>query len=546
MESFLTHPMLMGASKKVIVPAETDAEWIRSLGRHTGSDQSAPKSGYLDKDTGMVYVTEQAMGTYKSGAQYSNVGNPAAIRKINQNGGIEWLKKHQLENTDTSGWNRDQCTCVTTDSEGNVITAGYTKQPDGNAYAPFVLKLDENGSIEWAKLLGPRYGTSDYYGRSRNEAVAISCDSSDNIYVMGEKEDGSNGGSGSNTERRYLLKLNSSGTEQWWKTLHVNKTSNEYYGDWPYLWDMRVVNSTILVAMTSGSYISLSKHSLSDGSVSWHKYFTYGTSSSDSNSTSTINRQSLRARRGTFDKNGVFSWCYSGKVGRIKTMDSTEANNTWIWLKDLDFDSSVSSSIEWTNSYKEAIGAVDNTDEVIYMCPALWGGSVMYLPFHQRMFSFNSSGTVQWSRIIENEYMSQTSAEGTMGYPIHITSDDNGHFYLFGTGPMIPNGTSSYNRQAVPHVIKHKANTALPTGNFGNIDYSTFTTGQYEIENFTPYTVSTTYTGYKHDFGSGLGVTLGNVPSAWSVSSLSNAADTGDNYSGRYREASTRLDLIDL
>jgi len=104
---------------------------------------------------------------------------------------------------------------VTIDGSGNVIITGESYSDlDGNTNSGgmdlFVIKYNSSGTKQWSKL----FGTSSFEGGS-----GIATDSSDNIYLTGNTEGGLDGQTNSGSNDIYLIKLNSSGTNQWTKLL---------------------------------------------------------------------------------------------------------------------------------------------------------------------------------------------------------------------------------------------------------------------------------------------------------------------------------------
>ncbi len=104
---------------------------------------------------------------------------------------------------------------VATDSSGNVYVTGYTGGGlDGNSsagnYDLFVVKYNSSGTKQWTKQLG----TS-----SDDQARGVTTDSSGNVYVAGYTNGGLDGNSSAGSSDLFVVKYNSSGTNQWTQQL---------------------------------------------------------------------------------------------------------------------------------------------------------------------------------------------------------------------------------------------------------------------------------------------------------------------------------------
>ena len=130
--------------------------------------------------------------------------------KYNSSGGIQWQRTLGGSGTDL-GYE------VTVDSSDNVYISGYTRSslPSGiSSAAFFVAKYDTDGNLDWQRLIG---------GSSFDIAYGVSTDSSGNVYITGELNDGS-------TWSAVIVKYNSSGTLQWQRGLTNSTTSHATKG----------------------------------------------------------------------------------------------------------------------------------------------------------------------------------------------------------------------------------------------------------------------------------------------------------------------------
>ena len=158
--------------------------WAKSMGGTYGD------IGYsiTTDDSGNVYTTGSFSGTvdFDPGAGIlflTSTGDlDIFIQKLDLNGNLLWAKS-------MGGTSNDQGNSITTDANGNVYTTGYFRgivdfDPGAGtlnltvvgADDIFIQKLDPNGNLLWAKIMG---GFSFDYGYS------IATDDSGNVYTTG-------------------------------------------------------------------------------------------------------------------------------------------------------------------------------------------------------------------------------------------------------------------------------------------------------------------------------------------------------------------------
>lgn len=112
------------------------------------------------------------------------------------------------DNTDGSGTARQvNPNCICTDSNDIILTAGYIEDLNwtggSNKNVGFIVKLGAYAqSMDWTRLIGINY----------TNIGGIDTDSSDNIYVAGQDNDGTG-------TKAFVAKYNSSGTIQWQRRL---------------------------------------------------------------------------------------------------------------------------------------------------------------------------------------------------------------------------------------------------------------------------------------------------------------------------------------
>jgi uncharacterized delta-60 repeat protein len=121
------------------------------------------------------------------------------ILKLNANGTVQWEKTYGGTKLDTTSADPIQQT-----SDGGYIVAGRTESFGAGGYDVWVLKLDEDGDIEWQKTYG-----DDWY----EEAHAVR-QTLDGGFVVA----GFTASFGAGDWDLWILKLNPNGTVQWQKT----------------------------------------------------------------------------------------------------------------------------------------------------------------------------------------------------------------------------------------------------------------------------------------------------------------------------------------
>lgn len=146
--------------------------------------------------SGNVYVTNYD----KTGTYYFSV-----LSKFDSNGNLSWQKQLYSGSTDVS------MQPLALDSSANVYVAGYFNV--GSSAAAGVMKFDTNGNHQWTTSID----NSSVWDAFLNE---VQVDSSGNVYALGFSD---NGG-----RRCFIVKLNSSGSVQWQKT--IGAAINEWTG----------------------------------------------------------------------------------------------------------------------------------------------------------------------------------------------------------------------------------------------------------------------------------------------------------------------------
>jgi len=111
---------------------------------------------------------------------------------------------------------------VAVDSSGNIFITGFTYgELDGNTnageYDIFLTKFDNNGNKLWTK----QWGTTSY---DKGNSVAV--DTSGNVFVTGNTEDGLDGNTSAGSGDIFLIKFDNNGNKLWtkqWGTTEYDK-----------------------------------------------------------------------------------------------------------------------------------------------------------------------------------------------------------------------------------------------------------------------------------------------------------------------------------
>ncbi len=169
-----------------------------------GSDSHDQVRGVVTDTAGNVYITGSTLGNMDD--QVNAGGNDIFLTKYSPAGERLWTRFAGTNRTDVAN-------ALAVDSADNIYIAGYSRGDlNGETNNNFtkdvaVIKYDATGARLWTRLLGT--GSDDF-------ASAITIDGSDNIYVTGTTFGDFDGASSMrNGSEFFLLKLASSGAEQW-------------------------------------------------------------------------------------------------------------------------------------------------------------------------------------------------------------------------------------------------------------------------------------------------------------------------------------------
>lgn len=212
-------------------------EWKKSLG---GSGQDIPYSIAKTSDGGYIIA---GYSNSNNGDVTQNFGSEDYwIVKLSSTGTIQWQKSY-------GGSSYEYPYDIKQTNDGGYIIAGYTNSNNGDITGFqgitdfWIVKLTTNGTIEWQKTLG---GTHIDYARSIQQTI-------DGGYiVIGETYSNNGDVTGNHGSLDYwVVKLNSTGTIQWQKTLGGSD------GDYP----------TSIKQTTDGGYIAIGYTYSTNGDV---------------------------------------------------------------------------------------------------------------------------------------------------------------------------------------------------------------------------------------------------------------------------------------
>jgi len=246
-----------------------------------------------------VYMTGSTSSVFDNNTHFGNYD--IFLVKYNSSGTKQWTKQLGTSCNDSGNG-------VAVDSSGNIYVTGYShcstglegnSSPGGKDI--FLAKYNDNGTKQWIK----QYGNS-----SDQEGMAVTVDSSNNIYVTGYTYgdlDGNTNSAGNGSDI-FLSKYYDNGNKQWTKQLG---TSGNDYG---YGVTVDSSNNVYLTGSTQGglhentnsgnSDIFLVKYN-SSGTKQWTKQL--GTSSNDSGQSVAVDLSNniyvTGATQGGFDGN---------------------------------------------------------------------------------------------------------------------------------------------------------------------------------------------------------------------------------------------------
>ena len=151
---------------------------------------------------------------YLSGSIDSGPADNLVV-KYNTSGSIVWQKR--VTRGSSNYWESSMSCSV--DTSGNVYITGFSNHDSSIDDQPYLLKMNSSGVFQWARYFG-NYGNSQ-----DNRIESATCDQDYNVYMIGmDKTNISTG-----NKHALVVKLNSSGTVQWKRTLGMNAAGYDAY-----------------------------------------------------------------------------------------------------------------------------------------------------------------------------------------------------------------------------------------------------------------------------------------------------------------------------
>jgi len=378
-----------------LLSAQVNTVWVRIFNAPGNSDDYG--QAIAVDDSGNVYVTGAASFTPWPDMDYATV-------KYNSNGDTIWLRRY-----DGPGDSTDYATALAIDRQGNVYVSG-SSSGSGHPYDYTTIKYNSLGDTVWVR----RYNGS---GNSTDQANAMAVDSSGNVYVTGNCNNG---------YEIATIKYNSLGDTAWVRKYH----NTAYLGDNAYAMtldqqgNVYVTGSTLSNYQTMVDYLTIKYNA--NGDTVWIRTYTgMGYSGQD------------EAEAIAVDNSGnvcVTGYSTGSGTGYDYTTVKYNASGDTVWVRRY-------TSLGNNNDYATAI-KVDNLGNV-YVTGGSYnsGTSEDYTTI-----KYNSNGDTVWIR----RYNGPANS-GDRAYAMVV--DELGSIYVtgqsFGSGPGDDYATVKYNSAGV-------------------------------------------------------------------------------------------------
>ena len=277
---------------------------------------------------------------------------------------------------------------VAIDGDGNVYTSGMSNSDI------FVIKHDKDGTEQWQRLINT----------NSSEQIGIGLDSSNNVYVVGDTDESSQG-----SLDFHITKFNSSGTEIWQRGLGGSGIE-QMFGHSTTDSSGNTYGTGYTTSAGQGTFAQYLAKWNSSGTVQWQR---------------TLSMSGQHAGHDVaLDSSGNVYMCGESDLGTLNNTNLTLAkwasNGTHQWTRYL------RGSSYGEYGYGVAVDSSDN----IYVCgstSSVGAGSNDLL-----LVKYNSSGTVQWRRTLGGSGSDE-------GKGVAVDSSDN--VYVCGTTRSTSNGT---------------------------------------------------------------------------------------------------------
>lgn len=215
-----------------------------------GSSAADKARGIKVASDGSVYVCGVTWGDF--GGQTNNGGQDGLLMKLDSNGNLIWAR---LIGTPGGSWG-EGLQDVTEGSDGNLYVVGST---DGNltnsggpTYAAFAAQYSSSGDLGWVKIYGGGSFSDTGY------AYSIEADGAGNLYAAGALGGDYAGYTNAGSGDLYVMKLNESGSETWFTMMGGDRNDQA--------WDVAVDSSGNVYA--SGHAVSAVVEGVSNTSLS--------------------------------------------------------------------------------------------------------------------------------------------------------------------------------------------------------------------------------------------------------------------------------------
>ena len=275
------------------------------------------------------------------------------------------------------GANDDEARAATFDSNGNVYMVGDIEEVGGsnNRDDAQIVKYDKDGAIQWQRRIKTGAFDNDTY-------TGVAVDSSDNIYAAGRADD---------TAEALLAKYNSSGTLQWQRKLTDGANYSTFYA--------------ISIDSSDNIYVA------GDGPVD------------------TGTRDALLAK---YNTSGTLQWQRglgkSSKYSSFTGIDFDSSGN--IYVSGADGDNAIiakynsSGTLQWHKSIADNAYTISSSRDIALDSSGnIYGVGFTNIPnVGNTMFCFklNSSGAMQWSRLVNHDANKTEEAFGIL-----VNGDDD-------------------------------------------------------------------------------------------------------------------------